>query len=108
MKERRIENRLLCADLVRVGWNIRSLEGVLEDISPQGACVQIEEHIPPNEEISISEIGGRGPLFTGLVTYCVYRDHGYFVGVHFNGPTTWSAGIFEPQHLTDVAALNEN
>ncbi len=105
MKERRIEKRLMCADLVRVEWNIRSLEGVLEDISPQGACIQVEEPIPEGEAISILEIEGHSPPFTGWVTYCVYRDYGYFVGVQFSRATPWSPGVFEPQHLTNVEAL---
>ena len=105
MEERRIEHRLLCADLVRVDWNDRTFEGVLEDISPRGACVQVEEPIPPNEVVSISVIGGGSPLFTGRVTYCAYRDCGHFVGIHFTGPAAWTSGVYEPRHLTDVEAL---
>lgn len=101
MTERRLEKRLLCADLVRVDWNVRTLEGVLEDISPQGACVQLEEQIPTGEAIAISEPAAESALFAGLVTYCVRRDCGYQVGVRFTGPTAWSCGVFEPQHLTN-------
>ncbi len=55
MNERRFEGRFLCADLVRVEWleredECRTTEGVLEDISPSGACIQIEEPIPPGTE----------------------------------------------------------
>ena len=105
MKERRIEHRLLCADLVRVEWNIRSLEGVLEDISPQGACVEVEEPIPQGEAVTISEIEGQSPPYSGWVTYCVHRDSGYFVGIQFSRCNRWSPGIFEPQHLTNIDAL---
>ncbi len=105
MTERRLEKRLLCADLVRIDWNVRTLEGVLEDISSQGACVELDERIPAGEEISISEPGAHLALFTGLVTYCTQRDCGYLVGVRFTGPTAWSCGVFEPEHLTNPEAI---
>jgi len=105
MKERRIENRLICADLVRLDWNIRTLEGVLEDISPQGACIQLEEPVPEGEAITITEIEGHSPPFSGWVTYCVYRECGYFVGIQFSRGSKWSPGVFEPQHLTNLEQL---
>jgi hypothetical protein len=43
--------------------------------------------------------------FTGWVTYCVYRDYGYFVGIRFSNETRWSSGVFEPQHLTNLEEL---
>ena len=86
MNERRFEGRFLCADLVRVDWlegedDCRTTEGVLEDISPLGACVQVEEHIPPGTGISIAAIvGPMRARFFGHVSYCVYRDYGYLAG----------------------------
>src|SRR5438874_3688645 len=103
MSERRFEGRLLCADLVRVDWmtaedEFRTAEAVLEDISEHGACVQIEEKIPLGATISIS---ARETRFYGHVSYCLYRDYGYFVGVRLSDETAWSSGVFEPQHLID-------
>jgi PilZ domain len=118
MIERRFESRFLCADLVKVDWlagdgssvSLRTVEAVLEDISPLGACVQLEESIPSGAAISISALAG--PLdsnhtatFTGHVSYCVYRDYGYFVGIQFSNETRWSSGVFEPLHLTNLEAL---
>lgn len=131
MIERRFESRFLCADLVRVDWlvpgthadfvpgddvpgdeNSGTVEAVLEDISAMGACVQVEQRIPSGAEISISV--GTGDLspdglgvakFSGHVSYCVYRDYGYFVGIRFSGETRWSTGVFEPRHLTSLEAL---
>jgi hypothetical protein len=107
MRERRLEARFLCADLVRVDWlagaNARSAEAVLEDISALGACVQVEELIPLGTAISILTTASAS--FTGSVSYCVYRDYGYFVGIRFSNETRWSSGVFEPQHLTDLQAL---
>ncbi len=118
--KRRFEGRFLCADLVRVDWPAaevagaapasRTAEAVLEDISASGACVQVEEFIQPGVAISISTIAGSADpteitQFTGWVSYCVYRDYGYFVGIQFSGETRWSSGDFEPQHLTNLEAL---
>lgn len=99
----------------------RTVEAVLEDISTQGACVQVEERIPLGAAISISasisrqsdpvvsapDGAGEGARFCGHVSYCAYRDYGYFVGIRFSDETKWSSGVFEPQHLTDLATLQE-
>lgn len=113
MIERRLESRFLCADLVTVEWladvgsgvESRTVEALLEDISALGACVQVEERIPPGSAISISAISGKHPRFAGHVSYCVYRDYGYFAGIRFADETRWSSRVFEPQHLTDLTAL---
>ena len=122
MIERRFEGRFLCADLVVVEWRAdkgsgadsRTVEAVLEDISAMGACVQVDERIPFGAAISISVSAGpvdAGPVranparFSGHVSYCVYRDYGYFVGIRFSDETRWSSGVFEPQHLTNLEAL---
>ena len=67
-----------------------------------GACVQIEEAVPPGSLISIAS--GETWL-CGCVTYCVHREYGYFVGIRFAEDTKWSSSSFEPQHLTNLAAL---
>jgi hypothetical protein len=123
MNERRFESRFLCADLVRIEWRpsdievantpgaaFRTVEAVLEDISALGACVQVEEHIPPGTAISISVSSDasnpeKSVRFRGEVSYCVYRDYGYFVGIRFSNETRWSSGLFEPEHLTNLEAL---
>jgi hypothetical protein len=122
MIERRFEGRFLCADLVTVEWQTdegsdvdsRIVEAVLEDISALGACVQVDESIPFGAPISIS-VSARpvdaGPVraiptrFSGHVSYCVFRDYGYFVGVRFSEQTRWSSGLFLPQHLTNLQSL---
>ena len=110
--ERRLESRFLCADLVKVEWLtaegkkiIRSAEAVLEDISALGACVQVEEHIPPGTPILVSVMGESVARFSGHVSYCVFRDYGYFAGVRFSDETQWSCRDFVPQHLTSLEAM---
>jgi hypothetical protein len=113
MIERRLEGRFLCADLVTVEWladvgsgvEPRTVEAVLEDISALGACVQVEERIPPGSAISIAAITGEHTRFLGHVSYCVYRDYGYFAGIRFADETRWSSRVFEPQHLIDLKTL---
>jgi hypothetical protein len=109
MNERRLESRFLCADLVRVDWmsskgEFRTVEAVLEDISPLGGCVQVEERIPLGATVSIS---ANAVHLSGMVSYCVYRDYGYFVGIRFSDETKWSQGVFKPRHLTNLEELIE-
>jgi len=84
----------------------RTVEAVLEDISPQGACVQVEECIPLGARIAISATSGAKARFSGRVSYCVYRDSGYFVGIQLSDATKWSSGVFEPRHMISLAALS--
>jgi hypothetical protein len=112
MMERRFESRFLCADLVKVDWlagtsagALRTVEAVLEDISALGACVQVDEPIPPGATISISVRAGETVRFSGHVSYCVFRDYGYFVGIRFSNETRWSSGVFQPRHLTSLEEL---
>jgi hypothetical protein len=122
MSERRLENRFLCAELVTVDWVAagaepegevsdapRIVEAVLEDISALGACVQVEDRIPLGAAISISAHHGGdsgSARFSGYVSYCEYRDFGYFVGIRLSDETPWSTGAFEPEHLTSLAAMS--
>jgi hypothetical protein len=112
MMERRIESRFLCADLVKVEWLtgegnkiLRTAEAVLEDISGLGACVQVEELIPPGTQVLVCVRGEDVARFSGVVSYCVFRDYGYFAGIRFSDETQWSSTEFEPQHLTSLEAM---
>ncbi|HYA17062.1 MAG TPA: PilZ domain-containing protein [Bryobacteraceae bacterium] len=104
--ERRLESRFLCADLVhltRIGNNsVETLEAVLEDISPLGACVQVDEEVPLGSEVLLT---AAGKSLSGVVSYCVYRDYGYFVGIHFLDDAPWSRGVFVPDHLISLETL---
>ena len=102
-----MEARLLCADMVEVWWKPPSGKpqraiGLLEDISPSGACLQLEVEAPVG-----SEICWRSPKqeFRGRVRYCEYRETGYFVGVQFAAGSRWSRSSYEPQHLLDMEEL---
>src|ERR1700682_5697891 len=100
MLDRRFELRLLCADVVEVHWeangrNHRCTAG-LDDISPSGACLQVERPIPVLTTICIRR---EGVELTGTVKYCSLREVGYFLGVEFKPGCRWSPDSFRPLHL---------
>ena len=79
MLERRSEVRMLCADMMEVSWKDeagrrRHGMGLLEDISPSGACLQLETSVPLGVEIRWE---CPKQEFKGRVQYCVYREIGY-------------------------------
>jgi hypothetical protein len=104
MQERRIVNRLLCADMMELEWtepggHPRIATALLEDISALGACLQTEAAIP--EETSV-ELRYRGIAIPAFVTYCHFQEIGHYVGVEFRDGFRWSEDQFHPQHLLDL------
>jgi hypothetical protein len=81
----------------------RTADAVLEDISHVGGCVQVEEPIPVGVPIQLS-IGEWS--FAGHVSYCNYRDYGYFVGIRFSTESAWSSEQVVPQHLINLQNLS--
>jgi hypothetical protein len=109
MAERRIEPRLMCADLVDIEWrDARGHEqhtvANLEDISALGACLQVETEIPLRTTIRMTVMKSE---YTGEIRYCVFREFGYFLGVQFEPGVKWSARAFKPLHLFDPRRLLE-
>ena len=107
MRERRIDLRLLCADIVELIWTDAAGRekrriGNLEDISSSGMCLQLE--IPIEAGTSIRVLYGGGEL-VGVVRYTVVRDLAYLVGINFDECSRWSGNEFRPQHLLDPADL---
>ncbi len=107
MLDRRIETRMLCADLVDFQWkdtNGRKKRGVanLEDISLSGACLQVDRPVPLGSVVHISYPSGE---LKGIVKYCVFRDIGYFLGIEFEAGVRWSQTDYRPQHLLDPRRL---
>ena len=110
MQERRSEVRMLCADMVDVWWRDqtgrkRRVIGLLEDISPSGACLQLETAVPLGIEIRWQSPKQQ---FVGHVQYCAFREIGYFIGVEFESTSKWSKKTYKPQHLLDLQQLLEN
>lgn len=107
MLDRRVEPRMLCADLVDVQWKdkagrTRRSVANLEDISISGACLQLDRPIPLNTSLRITYPKGE---LSGRIRYCVFREIGYFLGVEFDEGCRWSQRHFKPQHLLDPRRL---
>ncbi|MCC6861796.1 MAG: PilZ domain-containing protein [Bryobacterales bacterium] len=109
MAERRLEPRLMCADLVEIFWRdqagrSRKATAILEDISLSGACLQLDGPVPLKSAVRIHHPRSK---FQGTVRYCVYREIGYFLGIEFGPGCRWSRSRFRPQHLLDLRQLME-
>jgi hypothetical protein len=107
MQDRRSEVRMMCADVVEVSWKdergrSRRAVGLLEDISPSGACLQLEMPVPLGTGVCWDS---KRRKFHGQVRYCVYREIGYFVGVEMQSGSRWSKRSFRPRHLLDLREL---
>jgi hypothetical protein len=107
MLDRRIETRMLCADLVAIRWRDaggRTHRAVanLEDISSSGACIQLEQPIPLKSRVKITYPKGE---LAGVVRYCVYREIGYFIGIEFGEGCRWTQKDYVPQHMLDPRKL---
>ncbi len=107
MKERRLEPRMLCADLVTVRWkegtgDLRECTGNLEDISVSGACIQVEIPLEAGVLLIISH---PERTFQGQVKNCFFQETGYFLNIEFGENSKWSEQEFCPQHLLDPRTL---
>ena len=95
MLNRRLEPRMLCADMVDVQWEDtktgRTCRAVanLNDISRRGACLLIDCIIPAKTPLRIIHPGGE---LRGKVTYWLWQELGYIVGVEFNADCRWARG----------------
>lgn len=94
----------MCSDLVRIV--IHPAGGVpaetvanLEDISPSGACLQLEAAIREGTDVEIVCSTCR---LKAKVRYCRLAETGYDVGVEFEPRMAWDRRRFEPEHLLDV------
>jgi hypothetical protein len=105
MTERRAEPRLWCSDLIQVwievaGAEPKEVTANLEDISPSGASVLLEQEVPAGARLCLA-LGKH--KFHGQVTHCTRNEIGYFAGVRFDAERKWSRKLYEPQHLLDPA-----
>ena len=94
----------MCSELVTIvtpGADSPPAETVanLEDISPSGACVQLEAALPVGTDIEIVCSACR---LKGKVRYCRFVEIGYDVGVEFEPRAAWDRRRFEPAHLLDI------
>jgi PilZ domain len=110
MSDRRTKRRNLCSDIVELFWSDRlrwphRVKAVLEDISPTGACLQMEAAIPVSTEVAV-RMGELG--LPGRVRYCTLIGGGYFVGVEFEAGTQWESEEYHPEHFLDPEMFEES
>jgi hypothetical protein len=116
MSDKRLLNRSICADLVYLEWREKSLWGeekrcecaaVLEDISPHGACLQVERPVPVEVEATIRHGETQSEVWSAqcMIKYCNFREIGYFVGIEFADAEAWSRFEFRPKHMLDLREL---
>jgi len=100
MIERRAEHRFLCSDLVAVQLENpdQTLVANLEDISPSGACLEMQEPVPTDATLVLNCSNCR---LRGKVRYCAFRQSGYQVGLKFM-ECKWSKQQYVPKHLLDA------
>jgi hypothetical protein len=101
VRPERREDRELCAELIRVEWEEElglpaSEWAILDDISPSGACLEMEEAIPPGTLISIQFTGDNCKART---IYCNPERSNFLIGVQFEQGYRWSRRKFKPEHL---------
>ena len=108
MEERRINTRLLCAELVEVIWGEadRPQRRVanLEDISLTGICLHMDKSIACGTQIVVRY--GDGEL-VGIIRYCRSGEFGHLLGVQLGEGSRWSSRHFRPTHLLDPRKLLE-
>ncbi len=96
--------RSLCADLIKIVWtddsgNKRKELAVLEDISSDGACLQLEHTIPVDTQISLLYPQGK---YCGRVRHCSFQHTGFFLGIEFEPGYKWSKSEYLPSHLLEL------
>ena len=103
MNERRAEQRFMCSDLVTVQLENKNdlLVANLEDISPSGLCLGLQESVATDAIMTLNCAGCR---FRGKVRYCVFNEGGYQVGVSLMD-CKWSKQAYEPEHLLDAPVV---
>lgn len=97
----------MCAEMVGIQWKDgagleQKCTGLLEDISVCGACLQLDDPIELGTPVEISYRNGH---LTGSVTYCFFREIGYWVGVRFASTAKWSLRDYRPKHLLDLKKM---
>jgi hypothetical protein len=105
MKERRSENRMLCADLVQVCWCDKtgvpcSAIANLEEISAHGAHLVLEVAVPPGTALALHMAHGD---MSATVSDCRHEpDAGFAVSVQLPKKSRWKS---HPRHLFDPRGL---
>ena len=100
-KEQRVSPREMCSDFVQIAWldpnYVRVSDiGLLEDVSPEDLCINLEQPVPLGSAVHVHTKGFEGEA---EVRYCKLGDYGYLVGVEFEEGCGWEREKWRPKHL---------
>ena len=95
-KERRREPRHLCSHLLEVTAASGRQQAVLEDLSPEGAAVAVENAV---EAATVVELSAPDFHARAEVRYCLQRDGDFRLGLRFTEGFRWQPGVWQPEHL---------
>lgn len=106
------EPRLLCSELITLqlsepGSAPREITGILEEISPDSACVQVEECVRAESPVRlVLSDATDGEAFTGIVVECFgEKNLGFYAEIRFAKGCVWSVERYRPLHLFDPNGL---
>ena len=99
--ERRSNPRHLCSHLVEItardsGGGERRLTGLLEDLSPEGAAVALEEAVAEGAAVELTAPGFRA---AARVRYCETRETDFRLGLEFTAGSQWQPEDWTPDHM---------
>ena len=95
-KERRREPRHLCSHLLEVTAVSVRQEALLEDLSPEGAAVAVENAIEAGTIVDLSAPDFRA---RAEVRYCLRREADFRLGLRFTEGFRWRPSVWQPEHL---------
>lgn len=108
-KDRRQNQREMCSDFVHIAWmdqhnNRFSYLGLLEDVTPEGLCLNLDVPAPVGHTVHLHTRGFDGEA---EVRYCQRGDYGYQVGVEFTNDCSWDRAKWRPKHLLEPVSQEE-
>ena len=95
-KDRRREPRHLCSHLLEVTAATGRQQAVLEDLSPEGAAVAVENAV---EAATVVELCAPDFRIRAEVRYCLRREGDFRLGLRFTEGFRWHPGVWQPEHL---------
>jgi len=109
-----VKTQYMCSEIIQLkqfenGGGIQTSTAILEEISPDSACIQTDAPMP---EGTLLRLVCSGCAYycelEGKVVHCQFRPQlGYFVDVEFAPGSEWCAETYAPAHLWDPASLIE-
>ena len=100
-KDRRHVQREMCSDFGQIAWLDQrgrriSCLGLIEDVSPDGLCLNLELPGPASATVHLHTKGFEGEA---RVCYCELGDSGYLIGLEFVNGCAWDRNKWRPRHL---------